>query len=155
MSHQRLGCAIGSDAASSSSARRRADSLFRGKFGNLLLYDANAFRFAALYGAPPAFDELRRREPVFRVRPNSPLGRLAATKQIQRIADIREEQAYLERKGPTVGLVELAGARTLIVVPMLKENELLGAIGTYLQEVRPFTDKQLVTNFAARPVLCR
>ncbi len=91
------------------------------KFGNLLLYEGDAFRRAALYNAPQAWGELARREPVIHPGPNSSLVRLIATKQFQHIADIRREKAYIERE-LLVALAELAGARTVINVPMLKEN---------------------------------
>jgi two-component system, NtrC family, sensor kinase len=125
------------------------------KFGNLLLYDGDAFRFAAMHGAPPAWDELRRRDPVIRVGPTNPLARVITTKQLQHIADFRNEQAYVEREPPAVALAEVAGARTVLVVPMLKEDGLLGVIAIYRQEVRPFTEKQiaLVTNFAHQAVI--
>jgi hypothetical protein len=65
------------------------------------------------------------------------------------------EEAYLEREQTVVTFVEMTGARTVLGVPMLKENELIGAIAIYRREVRPFTDKQveLVTNCAAQAVI--
>ena len=125
------------------------------KFGNLLLYDGSAFRFAAVYGAPAAWDKLRQRDPVIPRSEGSPLDRAIASKRPQHIADLRKHPAYLARVPATVPMVELAGARTLVVVPMLKDKELIGAIAIYRQEVRPFTQKQidLVVSFAAQAVI--
>jgi GAF domain-containing protein len=82
------------------------------KFGNLLLYKDDAFHTGALYGAPPAWAELRRRESILHPGPNVPLSRAARTKQVLHIADVRLEQAYIDRDPVFVGFVELGGART-------------------------------------------
>jgi GAF domain-containing protein len=125
------------------------------KFGMLFLPEGDdAYRIVALHGAPPAFAESRRREPVIRLNPATTLGRVAATKQIVQVEDIRADPAYT--RDPTrSALLDLSGARTMLNVPMLKDDELVGQIAIYRQEVRPFTEKQiaLVQNFAAQAVI--
>jgi GAF domain-containing protein len=123
-------------------------------FGNMFLYEDNAFRTVAMYNAPEAYAKARRGAPLHPP-PDSGLGRLAATKEVAQIADLRAEERYISREPFVVAAVELAGIRTLLAVPMLKDDRLVGAIVIYRQEVRPFVEKQieLVKNFASQVVI--
>jgi GAF domain-containing protein len=124
-------------------------------FGTLYLREGDAFRTVSMHNAPPAFIEQRERVPLVRPRPDVPLGLVASTKQIVHVADSKELQAYIDRDPFVLSATDLGGYRTLVCVPMLKGDDLVGAISIYRSEVRPFTDKQigLVTNFAAQAVI--
>jgi GAF domain-containing protein len=124
------------------------------KFGTINRWDGEALHLVATYKLPPAFAEYRKRTP-FRPGQENPISRMLMTKAVIHSHGLAAEQGYTEGNPATVAAVELGGVRTFLAVPMLKENELVGVVIVYRQEVRPFTDKQieLVQNFAAQAVV--
>ncbi len=127
-----------------------ATRICEAKLGAMALYEDGGCRIVALNNAPPAYADQIARDPFFHTHPEHPLSRVFETKQIVRVSDAAAQTEHARGR-----LADLAGARTLLAVPMLKDNELLGAIAIYRQVVLPFTDKQieLVQNFASQAVI--
>jgi GAF domain-containing protein len=101
-----------------------------------------------LHNAPPGFEEFSNNAPILRRGIAPSVDHVIDTGQVSHILDVATED-------PNEPIAKFAGARTLLVVPMLKDNKAIGALGIYRQEVRPFSDRQieLVTNFAAQAVI--
>jgi signal transduction histidine kinase len=123
-------------------------------FGVLWTYDGERVRATALRGVPPIFAEFLMRTP-HPVGPDNAHGRLLRGEPVVHIADVTEDEAY--RSGDPIRrtLVELGGGRSLLAVPLRKDNTFLGDFVIYRQEVQPFSDKQiaLLRNFAAQAVI--
>jgi GAF domain-containing protein len=133
----------------------KATRICGANFGVMQLCDGNDFRTVAMHNAPPAYLAHKRRDPMVRNLPqDDPLARVRDTLRVVQVADAREEAAY---RGSTPGGVfaQLTGVRSMLMVPMLKDNKLSGVIAIYRQDVQPFSDKQieLVQNFAAQAVI--
>jgi len=125
------------------------------KAGNIYRWEDSALRLVTTHNTPPTFVEFLRRTPL-RATANNPVGRMQRTRSLVHTADLAAEQQYIERTDPAiVAAVDFGRCRTQLSVPLLKENEFIGAITLWCDEVRPFDDKQiaLVQSFAAQAVI--
>jgi signal transduction histidine kinase len=123
------------------------------KYGNVFRLDGDTLHLVASHNTPAALIEARRR---VHLNPKLPFGRMVATKAAVQVADIMAEEAYIVQRDPRlVAPVEIGGARTVLVVPLLKEGEVIGAFSLYRQEVRTFSDQQieLLSSFAAQAAI--
>ncbi|WP_249132936.1 GAF domain-containing protein [Bradyrhizobium sp. AUGA SZCCT0182] len=123
------------------------------QFGLMNLYDGDSFHTVGFHNVPPAFEAARQQS--FRAHPDGDLGQMVLTKKVAHIHDLRTRPLYIQGDPATVQLAELAGARTILIVPMVKDDEFVGTIGIYRLEVSPFNEKQiaLLSSFASQAVI--
>src|SRR6516225_7231022 len=133
----------------------KAVGLCQAKFGVLWLREGDRFRSVALHNVPVSQRQAREREPLVQFGPHSGSGRAIRTKRAVHIPDLMNDEGYLKRDPRLIALVKTGGARAAVFTPLLKDNEVIGILVVFRQEVGPFTDKQmaLVENFAAQAVI--
>jgi signal transduction histidine kinase len=123
------------------------------KFGNLWVREGDNFRIVAIHGGSQEYNDAMFSEPVVSAPPESAIGKVAATGEVVQIDDVANAPTYGMKL--RLATIQIAKARTLVAVPMLKEKDVVGVIAIYRQEVRSFTEKQiaLVESFAAQAVI--
>ena len=131
----------------------KALSLCQAAFGSLLIYDGKTLRAAALRCVPEGFANFLNQPLV--PEPGTAMARVIEQRRLVHWADAAAEVSYVQGAPLAVAGVDLGGVRTLLGVPLIREDRLLGIFHLYRQEVRPFTDKQiaLLENFAAQAVI--
>lgn len=130
-----------------------AASICDARFGNIYRLEGDVLYLVASHNTPAALAATRKRVVL---NPRFPFGRMAASKAPVHVADITAEEGYFKERDPRlVEPVKIGRVRTILAVPMLKDDELIGALTIFRQEVRPFTERQieLVTSFAAQAVI--
>jgi GAF domain-containing protein len=133
----------------------KATELCEASYGTLWLQENDGYRAAAVHGLPSQFAEQWRRGVLYRPGAEVTLARATRERRPMQVADLRKTPMYINGDPLPVAAADIAGIRTLVVVPMLKDGEPIGAIAIYRKEVRPFDEKQieLVQNFAAQAVI--
>ena len=123
-------------------------------FGSFYTYDGEQFHSAAQRGVPPAYAEFRAHNPP-RPMPGSTFARALETRRTLQDLDLKAHKPYLDGNPGARAMVELGGIRTILAVPLCKDEAVLGHINVYRQEVRAFSEKQiaLLENFAAQAVI--
>jgi len=135
---------------------RNATRICDASFANLALCEGDAMRYVATYGAPPEWDEMRQRDPVLRPDSRTALGRVLDTKRYAHVPDTKADEAYRAGDSLRRETVDRFGIRSILCVPMLTDEELIGAISIlHCDEVRPFTDKQIIllSSFATQAAI--
>jgi GAF domain-containing protein/nitrogen-specific signal transduction histidine kinase len=123
-------------------------------FGSLYTYDGERFHSAAQRGVPPAFAAFRAENPPL-TKPGGGPAILLETRRPHHVLDLKADETHGPDYPGVLAMVELGGVRTILMVPLLKDETFLGYISIYRQEVRAFSDKQiaLLENFAAQAVI--
>jgi signal transduction histidine kinase len=132
-----------------------ATRLCEAESASLVLREGGDLRFVARYNAPAALLEQTERDPIFRPGPASGLGRSIRLKQVVQVPDLANDQAYFDREPARVRLVETSGYRSQLSVPLIKDNEAIGAFNILRQKTGLFTERQieLLSNFAKQAVI--